>query len=197
MRVGVQTIRTTVQRWLFVATLTACIAGGVSAAFGQQWQLDNLVLDSSQGGHVRVRFGVQCPVEPLKQLLTDEGATVRVGFEAALRRERLLLWEKQEAVARRLYYLKSRALSQEYELKGEGLDKPLVGTELAPLLDKAWSTLEMDLGAWHQLQPGSEYVVDLRIECDRADVPVWLRRALFFWSWDVLPPRTYRLRFRY
>ncbi|MGM0646621.1 MAG: DUF4390 domain-containing protein [Thermodesulfobacteriota bacterium] len=175
--------------------LTLLAVAAPSAA--QECHVDNLGLNSSEDGHIGVHFGVQCPVGPLQTMLVEEGGVIRVVFEAALLRDRLFFWKKQETVARRTFLLQNRSLSQEFVVDGSQMEQPLIGPLLGPLLHKAWSTLEMDLGPWRNLQPGSEYTVELRIRCDRADIPVWLRKALFFWSWDVLPPRSYKLHFRY
>ena len=163
----------------------------------QECRVDNLGLNSSEDGHIGVHFSVQCPVVPLQTMLVEEGGVIRVVFEAALLRDRLLLWKKQESVARRIFLLQNRSLSQKFVVDGNQLEQPLVGPRLGPLLHKAWSSLEMDLGPWHNLQPGAEYTVALRIRCDRADIPVWLRRALFFWSWDMAEPVYYEMQFDY
>jgi hypothetical protein len=167
-----------------------------STVQAQEIELNNLVLDSSQAGHIRVRFGLSCPVDPLLQAL-DSGAKVRFDFEARLYRERPLLWDEFKGSARKGYTLFSQALSQEFVLMGPSDDKQVSGPELGALFKRSWSGLKLDLGPWQGLKPGSAYMIDLSIHCQRVDVPLWLRRALFFWSWDVLPSSTYQLRFEY
>lgn len=185
------------RRKAVILAVLVLLAVAAPSAGQEGCHIDNLGLHSSEDGHIRVHFGVQCPVVPLQTMLVEEGGVIRVVFEVALLRERLFLWKKQETVVQQTFLLQNRSLSQEFVVDGGQLEQPLIGPRLGPILHKAWSTLEMDLGPWHNLQPGSAYSVELRIRCDRADVPVWLRKALFFWSWDVLPPRSYNLGFRY
>jgi hypothetical protein len=88
-------------------------------------------------------------------------------------------------------------LAQEYVLHLPGAEKPLRSKDLAPLLDKAWGAVAMDLGSWSLLAPGHDYALRLRISLKRLDVPAWLRYAVFFWSWDVLPETNYQQEFHY
>jgi hypothetical protein len=69
--------------------------------------------------------------------------------------------------------------------------------DIQELFNKAWDQLTLDLGSWSALQRGDSYSLRLEIRLSRSDIPAWLRYSLFFWSWDVIQPTTYRLDFTY
>ncbi len=71
------------------------------------------------------------------------------------------------------------------------------GDDLADVLRRAFGEITIDLGPWDILERGEAYVLTLGIELGRADVSAFVRNALFFWSFDVVPPARYRLDFTY
>jgi hypothetical protein len=53
----------------------------------------------------------------------------------------------------------------------------------------------MYLGPWPDEYKEEDLALHLTVRLVRTDVPVWLKRTLFFWSWDVAPVKNYRIRF--
>jgi hypothetical protein len=44
---------------------------------------------------------------------------------------------------------------------------------------------------------GDDYRVTLDVEMVNTDVPEWLSKSFFFWSWDPAPPIQYSTDFTY
>lgn len=57
-------------------------------------------------------------------------------------------------------------------------------------LQSAWDEIHFDLVPEIPLEAAQNYRVTMQLTLQHAEVPPWLEKALFFWSWDVVPPLT-------
>ncbi len=180
---------------LAVALATALVLCA-GAAQAQSLALSNLVVDN-QAGTLMARFGVA--VEGAASL-TDQlqaGATLALSCKARLTKAGGLLGGTHISETGMLSRLKFDPLTREYALQLPGRETPLRGASLDELLRSGWGELALDLGSWRQLESGQDYSVSLEIKLSQAEIPSWLKRNLFFWSWDVIPATSYQLHFRY
>jgi hypothetical protein len=165
-------------------------------AVAAEMRLSHLVLDN-QAGEITARFGIDfMGLEELERALS-EGSTLELVCMAEIVRRRSLWMNKGLAEAEFMSTLSRDALAKEYVLRLPGEQEPLRSDKLAPLIDKAWGALVMDLGPWSTLQRGQEYTLGLSVTLRRSEVPAWLRYTLFFWSWEVVPETEYQLDFSY
>lgn len=58
------------------------------------------------------------------------------------------------------------------------------------LLHEAWRELHATLRPAEALEKDEEYLLALELVVRYAEVPPWLERALFFWSWELSPRLT-------
>jgi hypothetical protein len=65
------------------------------------------------------------------------------------------------------------------------------------LLDGAWKSISLPVGSTTLMTSGNEYRVTLNVEMVNTDVPEWLTKSFFFWSWDPAPPIQYSTDFTY
>lgn len=180
---------------LAVALATALVLCA-GAAHAQSLVLSNMVVDN-QAGTLMTRFGVAVDGSAT---LTDQlqaGATLALNCKARLAKAGGLLGGANIAEATMQSRVKYDPLTKEYTLQTPGREAPLRNTSLNELLRSGWSDLALDLGPWRQLEGGKDYTVALEIKLSQAEIPSWLKRNLFFWSWDVIPTATYQLHFRY
>ncbi len=178
---------------MLALVLTLAQAG---TALAQGLDLDNFVLDN-QEGRITVRFGVRVlALDELEQALSD-GSSVGLVCKAFVYRKRTLWPDSEIAGTKLVSLLRKRGLDQDFEAVLPDEKEPLRDRDLPVLLEKAWGEINLDLGLWDTLEPGSKYSLQLEISLTRVDVPVWLRYMVFFWSWDVLPSTGYRLDFDY
>lgn len=59
---------------------------------------------------------------------------------------------------------------------------------LAQALYTAWDSAPVALVLAQPLAADESYRVTMHLTLQHAEVPPWLEKALFFWSWDVVPP---------
>lgn len=181
-----------------IALFLACVfvLTGVMSAGAQQLVLENFVLDNV-GERIQLRFGLE--VEEIKKLQEslENGGRVRMQCTIYLRRQRG--WWPDSTVAEKTfcYDLKNNPLTQMYSLVNCQNEKKARDNNLQELIQKNWTDITLDLGPWSVLHSGASYFVEMNLQFKRPDVPAWLKKALFFWSWDVLASQTYRMHFVY
>ncbi len=174
----------------------ALVVSWTMSAGAQELVLDTLVLDNVNE-RIQLRFGVQTEeMEALRTSLDTSGA-LRVECTIFLRRQRSW-WPDSMLVEKDLRYdLRVNPLTQSYKMINCQTQQTIKGNKLKGLIQKGWEDIAVDLGPWKALQPGSTYIVELKLQFKRPDVPIWLKKTLFFWSWDVLSTQNYRMYFTY
>jgi hypothetical protein len=180
-------------RLLAVGALTLLL---VNAAWAQELILKNLVLDNV-AGDIQLRFGVALQDLDKVEDLLQEGATITMGGESSLIRKRKLFWDKTLKHAEMTFELKKDPLSETYILTDTRTQRVMKNQDLPTLIKANWGTLSMSLGSWDSLPRGVKYAMNLKVVLKRAHVPGWLKTALFFWSWDVVDQKQYRMDFVY
>lgn len=162
----------------------------------QDLELQDMALDNVSGS-IQLSYGVEVlDVQALEERLS-EGLVLQMQCRARLIRDRhwwmdALLQDKEL-----VFELKSQPLQGSFQLINKAKGNTLKNQDLNKLLHKAWSGLKMHLGNWQELEPGQEYAVELSLTLKRSNVPWWLRKSLFFWSWDLVPEKKYRMDFKY
>ena len=108
----------------------------------------------------------------------------------ALERVRTLLSNEVISEESRSYQLRHDLLSREFILSSPG--HPIVRQkQFDTLLASAFQHLDFLLPLQAPLVSGETYRVQLKITLEHAEVPSWLEKALFFWSWEVTPPLSF------
>jgi hypothetical protein len=176
------------------AALLLCLFLGFFAS-AQSMELSNLILDN-QEGNITVRFGLD--IDELSKI--DEairnGSELGLVVRAKVSRNKLFLPDKAVVRAVFLSVLRRDELADEYVIEMPG-DDVRRSKNLRMLLEDAWKNFSLVVGPWRKLEPGHDYVMSLEISVNRREVPDWLRYAVFFWNWDVVPEAGYRLNFKY
>jgi hypothetical protein len=173
--------------------LTAILAP--RPAMGDQFlSLDNLVLDS-QSGKIHLRFGLRLDnPEPIQAVL-QEGVDLWLNGTAKLLSKRLFLPNRVLSEQQFEHVLEWNPLTKEFELTLPQKEHQIKNTDVTALVRAQWSEINLEMGEWTLLNPGQTYHLELEISLDRRDIPVWMRRVLFFWSWEVMTPIRYELEF--
>jgi hypothetical protein len=183
---------------------TALLAGTILLALlvfppcvhGQEVMLKNLVLDNV-AGTIQLRFGVKTvDTEELKAYL-EEGVTLRLQCSAKLKANKSLWWDETLREQEVAFELKNNPLTRKYVLRNVTEKRTMRNKDLETLIRSNWGHMVLEMGRWPKAPKGREYVLELKVRLERADIPVWLRRALFFWSWEVVPVKTYRMNFTF
>ncbi|MFP4315125.1 MAG: DUF4390 domain-containing protein [Desulfovibrionales bacterium] len=172
--------------------LWCCSAVG----WAQTMALNEMVLHN-RAGEVNLRFGVDILEEQGLEEVLHNGGIVELRCRASLLRKRGLIWDKELAEYEFVSQIDANALTQDYIVRTEGSDKVYQGKGLPKILQEAWGMIDIGLGPWSRLERGREYRIVLNLGMERVDIPIWLKRSLFFWSWDVAPEAVYELEFTY
>jgi hypothetical protein len=178
---------------LFLALV--CLLFGQGSAGAQNLTLSNMVMDN-QRGDLTLRFSLAVDeVDKLRALLQD-GAFLALKCQATLALKRGYLPSKNLVSVEERRVLSANALTQEFILE---INPPraLRNKNLAALLAEGWGHMEINLGPFSVLQRGASYAVNLEVLLIEADIPAWMRWALFFKSWEVAPSASYRMDFEF
>ena len=121
----------------------------------------------------------------IKSQLRD-GAVMMLSCIMNLERIRTLLSNEQLSVIQRTYQLRHDPLTREFMLSSS--DAPTLHQgNFDSLLNLAWKELHFTLPLLRPLSSGETYRIRLEMTLQHTEVPPWLEKALFFWSWDVCP----------
>ena len=60
-----------------------------------------------------------------------------------------------------------------------------------------WEVMTFNAPLQTPLASGETYKVRLDVTLQHAEVPPWLEKALFFWSWDIAPAASFTQEFTY
>lgn len=119
-----------------------------------------------------------------------DGAVMNLHCVVTLERIRTLLSNIVISETTRTYQLRHDLLTREFMLSCP--DKPLLRQkQLDALMTSAWEHLQFMLPLQEPLISGDTYRVSLKVTLEHAEVPPWLEKALFFWSWEVTPPLSF------
>lgn len=176
---------------LFCATLPS-----PAHATSQEMRLTAFRISETDGA-LMLNFGVG--VTQLNQLrvLLNEGVQVELNCHVRLSRPRSYWFRKSLAettLTSTLYY---DTLTKEYFLTLPDNKAPHRNKSLRKLLEGAWKSISLPVGSTTLMTSGNEYRVTLNVEMVNTDVPEWLTKSFFFWSWDPAPPIQYSTDFTY
>lgn len=182
---------------LFCLILTFCfLVTWCSSLWPKDLVLKNLVLDNVDG-QIQLRFGID-PLEPekLHKYLSDS-VTLRLECKAFLFKERKLWLDKGLDHDHCVFRIKQNPITQKYSVFDAESEKEYTGNSLETLMKRHITKLRLNLGVWQTLQKGEKYAIELLVSLKRAGFPGWVKKCLFFWSWDIVPTQKYRMNFTY
>ena len=185
-----------IKKGLWISATASCLLVLllVTRAAGQEVILRNLIVNNDEGT-VHLRFGLRTrEPEELSRFL-KQGTGLRLICAASMDLERDLWWNRELRRSRKEFLLRYHSLDDDYRLATEDGGFQERNADLESLLHKGWSRIDMYLGDWPGEYEEDDLALNLRVRLVRSDVPVWLKRTLFFWSWNVVPAKNYRIRF--
>lgn len=147
-------------------------------------------------GGVRVESGLLLEKTAILSSLLRDGAVLTFACTLTLERLRTLLSNEVLSARTVEYHLRHDPLTREFMLDVAG-HPPMRKKNLEALLTSAWKDMTFLLQLQTPLLSGETYRVRLDLTLQHAEVPPWLEKALFFWSWDVAPPASFSREFVY
>ncbi len=179
-----------------LALLLFVLPTRVAHATDQRLVLNDFVLDNTEGQLI-LRFGVSVTDRETLQLLLKDGGKVSLLCEGSLIRPSTLWLDTTLARQQTTSTLFYDVLTKDYVLTDD-MGTPLGRTpNLGKLLETTWEAQSLNVGLLSQLTRGGSYRVDLSIQIKDENVPLWMTKTLFFWSWNVAPSMRYSMDFTF
>ena len=152
--------------------------------------LHSLNLTSSNNkNHLEAFIEIRNPLH-LQQGLTD-GATINIEIEVGLEQIRFLLPNRSLAQFQLVYQLNFDPVTREYVILRPNL--PVLRNRALPaVLELALSDLVIPLPSLTPQDHNANYAVSLTLAMYQTNIPAWLEKTLFFWSWEVIAKTTFR-----
>lgn len=185
------------RRALFFAVLFFCaltVAHPVPA-WAQGLLLHNFVLDN-QAGDMTLRFSLGIDKLGTVRAMLREGYVLELQCEAELHRKRSYWLDEPLAEGDLQNLLKADPEREHFVLEQPG-NVVVRARALQELLDEAWRSLSIDLGAFSLLQRGEAYTVELNVRLVQYEVPAWKRWTMFFRDFEVVEGARYQMDFEY
>lgn len=176
--------------------LSAVAAPTRAFAADQQLQLKDLVLDNTDG-QIAIRFGLGFTELDELRLMLKEGAQLTMECDATLS-EPGTLWLDTTLTQQTISSVLSfNVLTREYTITMSNQTTQHKNNSLVKLLGDTWEKLSLNVGQLANLERGKNYRIDLKIRAESNNIPPWLAKTLFFWSWNVAPSMHYSMHFTF
>ena len=167
----------------------------LQASGGAAFLLNSLRIIYSEGwSHLEASLSVSDPDQLQASLL--DGAALNLEATILLKQPRILLPGRTIHEQHLLFQMRFDPLTREYLLLQHSAP-PIRRRSLEHLLEDVLGDASIPLVPMTMLSPGGAYQVNLTLGIRYAEVPPWLEKALFFWSWDIISPATFHLEFIY
>ena len=143
---------------------------------------------------VRFSYGVGIKgMVPVRDQLRD-GAHMLIEGSVSLLQNNLIRPNSELASVPVSWLLRHEPLTQDFLLFA---DPEFVrrGPFIDALIRETLSELHADLTLTEPLQEDQTYTLKLTLVLKYAEVPPWLKKALFFWSWDLSPVLVFERQF--
>lgn len=145
---------------------------------------------------VHIRAGLVLGNTVFVRGLLRDGAVMTMTCKIKVQRLRTVLANENVAELLREYHLRHDPLTREFVMDYGG-NKPQRQKHLDSLVSSFWEEIDFVLPLKTPLVSGETYRVTIELTLQHAEVPPWLEKALFFWSWDVVPPVSFTQEFVY
>lgn len=158
-------------------------------------EIENFVLRTAPDAvHVTSGFRLENSA-PIKAQLRD-GAQMILSCTIRLERLRTLLSNVTLSETTLVFHLRHDPLLREFILFSDAAETAR-SKNLNALLTAAWNPLHVVLPLREPPETGAPCRITVNVTLQHATVPPWLEQALFFWSWDVVPPLSLTQEFTY
>jgi len=143
---------------------------------------------------VRFSYGVGIKgMVPVRDQLRD-GAHMLLEGSVSLLQNNLIRPSSELASVPVSWLLRHEPLTQDFLLFADP-ERVRRGPFIDTLIRETWSDLHADLTLTEPLQEDQTYTLKLTLVLKYAEVPPWLKKALFFWSWDLSPVLVFERQF--
>ncbi len=162
-------------------------------ADAQRLDLSSFLIDT-YGDNLLARFSIEVDdFEKIKAAL-DNGSKVALICDVSLLLKRILFWDLPIAGRVIEIDLEKDFLSGGYNVIFPEQKRSLSSFEESDFLE-IFGDMNVELLPLDKLEPGQKYAVRIQVKLISRGVPKWIKRTLFFWSWDLAGSIRYEMEF--
>ena len=158
--------------------------------------LRSFKVEAQPDQHIVVECGLGVSDARSVRALLRDGAVINLTCKLVIERLRTLLANETLVDITEVHQLRHDPLTREFIMLAPNAparrDK-----KLDALLAATWEVMTFNAPLQTPLASGETYKVRLDVTLQHAEVPQWLEKALFFWSWDIAPAASFTQEFTY
>lgn len=175
------------------AVITLLFVVPAREACSQKLELSGFLIDT-HGDSLVARFSIDIDdMEKIKAAL-DDGSKLALICDVRLLKSRMFLWDQSLARQEIEIGLEKDLLSKEYDIIFPDRKKSLVNFGTSDFLDQ-FADMQARLLPLDSMEPDRKYAVRIEARLVSKGVPSWIKRTLFFWSWDLAGSIRYEMEF--
>lgn len=171
---------------LFISLLPGRLAA-------QQLELSSFFLDT-RGDRLSAGFSLEMDdFSRVKQSL-DDGAKLELIYEVRVIKNVILFPDFSLASKKVNIGLEKDLISGDYEIHFPGRKK-VVPEFTREDFTELFSNVSVPLISLEQLENNETYIIRIQARLTSTEVPKWIKKTLFFWSWDLVDSLHYEMEF--
>lgn len=144
--------------------------------------------------HLFLDTGILFQNKPALTAMLLDGANLNIKIEILVEKLNMLSNDVlfEETI---IYNIRYDLLRRDFMLDNAG--KKSYFKNFDDLLKKYFEDLKLNIPLNEPLETQETYKITLKPSILHAEVPPWLKKALFFWSWEIVYPYPYHYEFSY
>jgi len=180
---------------LFYFLFFICFLGFAPFVMAQSLEVYNLVLDNSNAT-LKVKFDLKIEGFGAIKRSLDEGERLGLVYTASVHEQRNFIWDKSLVHRSFLIIMHKDMLKGEYVINISGQDYKF--PKFSPQkINSLFQDIEISLSPWSIIKKGHNYSLKVEVALKTLGIPEWIKKTLFFWSWDLVEPEYFEMEFSY
>ncbi|MFP4083710.1 MAG: DUF4390 domain-containing protein [Desulfonatronovibrio sp.] len=161
--------------------------------FSQSLDLSSFILDTREN-NLLARFSID--VDDFETILTalENGAELALVCDVTVLEDRALFWDQAIADKKINIEMEKDLLAGGYIIVFPDQKRVLDSFGKKEFLELL-ADMDAELLALDALQTDKKYIVRIQAKLISRSVPKWIKRTLFFWSWDLARSIRYEMEF--
>ena len=167
----------------------------VRDASAQRLDLSSFLIDT-YGDTLLARFSITLDDFDKVKSALDNGSKVALLCNVSLLKDRVFFWDQPMMQRDIEIGLEKNMLSGGYVVIFPSQTRNLDIID-KDIFHELFGNMNVELLTLDKLEPGQKYIVRTQARLISKGVPKWIKRTLFFWSWDLAKSIRYEMRFTF
>ncbi|MFO7728130.1 MAG: DUF4390 domain-containing protein [Desulfonatronovibrio sp.] len=162
-------------------------------AFSQNLDLSSFVLDTREN-NLLARFSVEIDDFDKIASALENGAELALVCEVSVLENRTLFWDQAIVHKKINIEMEKNLLAEDYIVVFPDQKRTLDSFGKKEFLE-LFEDMDIELLPLEPLQTEKKYIVRIQVKLISRSIPKWIKRTLFFWSWDLAGSIHYEMEF--